>query len=89
MMNGMERPIATVSVDGQFVLPPNVQSELRLEPGSIWEVSVDDSSVILHPVSDGKPEATLPESLLALRGMFADGASLEDDLMEWRRSDKW
>jgi AbrB family looped-hinge helix DNA binding protein len=89
MMISMERQIATVNADGQFVLPPEVQEALHLKPGSSWEVSVDDSRVILNPVAQPKPEAVLPASLLALRGMFAGGPSLEDDLLEWRRSEKW
>ncbi len=85
----MERQIATVGADGQFVLPPDVKEALHLEPGSSWEVTIEDSRVILHPVPAAKPEDILPASLLALRGMFAGGPSLEDDLLELRRSDQW
>jgi bifunctional DNA-binding transcriptional regulator/antitoxin component of YhaV-PrlF toxin-antitoxin module len=89
MMYCMERRIATVDADGQFFLPPDLRAALHLEPGSSWEVSVDDSRVILNPVVEAQPEAVLPASVIALRGMFAGGPSLEDDLLEWRRSDKW
>jgi bifunctional DNA-binding transcriptional regulator/antitoxin component of YhaV-PrlF toxin-antitoxin module len=89
MMVSMERQIVTVGADGQFVLPPDVQQALHLEPGSSWEVSIDESRVILNPLPDVKPLAALPASVIALRGMFAGGPSLEDDLLELRRSDKW
>ncbi len=85
----MERQIATVDADGQLVLPPDLRAALHLEPGSSWEVSVDDSRVILNPVVEAQPETVLPASVIALRGMFAGGPSLEDDLLVWRRSDKW
>jgi AbrB family looped-hinge helix DNA binding protein len=89
MMKLMERQIATVDADGQLVLPPDLRAALHLEPGSSWEVSVDDSRVILNPVVEAQPETVLPASVIALRGMFAGGPSLEDDLLVWRRSDKW
>jgi AbrB family looped-hinge helix DNA binding protein len=85
----MERQIATVGADGQFVLPPDIKEALHLEPGSSWEVTIEDSRVILHPVPAAKPEDILPASLLALRGMFAGGPSLEDDLLALRRSNQW
>jgi AbrB family looped-hinge helix DNA binding protein len=89
MMMLMERQVATVGADGQLVLPADLRAALHLEPGSSWEISIDDSCVILNPVVATKPEAVLTASVIALRGMFAGGPSLEDDLLEWRRSDKW
>jgi bifunctional DNA-binding transcriptional regulator/antitoxin component of YhaV-PrlF toxin-antitoxin module len=85
----MERQIATVGVDGQFVLPPDVKAALHLEPGSSWEVCIDESRVILNPLPEVKPNTVLPASVIALRGLFAGGPSLEDDLLALRRSDTW
>jgi bifunctional DNA-binding transcriptional regulator/antitoxin component of YhaV-PrlF toxin-antitoxin module len=85
----MERQIATVDADGQFVLPPDLREALHLEPGSSWEVSIDDSCVILNPVVEAQPEAVLPPSVIALRGMFAGKPSMEDGLLALRRSDEW
>jgi len=77
----MERQIATVAQDGHIVLPHELSTALQLKPGSEWEVSVTDSNIVLHPL--------LPAALRELRGMFKPGPSLEDDLMELRRNEKW
>ncbi len=77
----MERQIITVDSEGQLILSAEVSAALGLEPGSAWEISVEEKKILLHPA--------LPDPVVALRGMFKPGPSLEDDLMEWRRSEKW
>jgi AbrB family looped-hinge helix DNA binding protein len=77
----MERQIATLGTDGQFVLPAEAQVALGLHPGSQLEVVVSNRQILLRPL--------IEERIDAVRGMFGPGSSLEDDLIEWRASDGW
>jgi AbrB family looped-hinge helix DNA binding protein len=85
----MERQIVTVGIDGQVVLPSEVQAALHLGPGSSVEVSIDDCRVILNPLPLEGTAAELPPSVVDLRGIFSGSPSLEDDLLALRRSDQW
>jgi AbrB family looped-hinge helix DNA binding protein len=82
----MERQIAIVGADGQFALPARMQKALGIHPGSQLELTLEDSHIVLQPVPPANAIASLPQELLALRGMFSPGTSLEDELKEWRRN---
>ena len=85
----MERQIATVGADGQFVLPERMQEALGIHPGSQLELTLEDKHIVVQPVQAAAQKTSLPEALLAVRGMFSPGPSLGDDLKEWRGKDKW
>ena len=80
-MNVMERQIATIGADGQFVLSPEIQSALGIHPGSQVELSVKDGHLTLQP--------SLQERIDAIHRRFASEPSLEDELKEWRASKEW
>jgi bifunctional DNA-binding transcriptional regulator/antitoxin component of YhaV-PrlF toxin-antitoxin module len=80
-MNVMERQIATIGTDGQFVLSPEIQAALGIHPGSQVEFTVQDGRLILQP--------SLQDRIDAIHRRFASEPSLEDELKEWRASKEW
>jgi AbrB family looped-hinge helix DNA binding protein len=69
----------TVSTKGQLVIPADVRAELGIQPGSRIALTVEDTRIILQPVNQRLVER--------LRGRFAGGPSLADDLQRQRRED--
>jgi AbrB family looped-hinge helix DNA binding protein len=77
----MLRRITTVSSKGQFVIPAEIRASLRIEPGTRISVAVEDSRIVLEPVSKALVERT--------RGMLKGGPSLSAALKKERQKDKW
>lgn len=77
----MSRRITTVSSKGQFVIPAEFRASLRIEPGTRISVALEDSRIILEPVSEELVDRT--------RGMFKGGPSLSTALKKQRQKDKW
>jgi AbrB family looped-hinge helix DNA binding protein len=77
----MLRRITTVSSKGQFVIPADIRASLRIEPGTRISVAVEDSRIVLEPVSKALVERT--------RGMLKGGPSLSAALKKERQKDKW
>ena len=77
----MLRRITTVSSKGQFVIPAEIRASLRIEPGTRISVAVEDSRIVLEPVSKALVEKT--------RGMLKGGPSLSAALKKERQKDKW
>lgn len=68
---------ATVSAKGWIVIPKAYREKYNLEPGRKVQV-VDYGGVLaIVPITENPIEA--------LRGMFADGPSLTEDLLEEHR----
>jgi len=77
----MLRRITTVSSKGQFVIPAEMRASLRIEPGSRISVSLEESRIVLQPVSEELVDKT--------QGMFKGGPSLSAVLKKQRQKDKW
>ena len=77
----MSRRITTVSSKGQFVIPAEFRASLRIEPGTRISVALEDSRIVLEPVSKELVDRT--------RGMFKGGPSLSAALKKQREKDKW
>jgi AbrB family looped-hinge helix DNA binding protein len=77
----MSRRITTVSSKGQFVIPADIRASLRIEPGTRISVALEDSRIVLEPVSEELVDRT--------RGMFKGGPSLSAALKKHRQKDKW
>jgi AbrB family looped-hinge helix DNA binding protein len=86
----MERTLATVSTDGQLVLPAKVQSELGIPPGARVEIVLRDRDIRLLVQDQERLPATDARRIIdELRGMFAGEPSLEDEYFQTRDKDKW
>lgn len=71
----------TLSQKGQVVIPAEVRSRARLRPGDRFEVILDATgSLVFKPLPR--------DPLLALRGAFAGGRRLTDDLLAERRRER-
>ncbi len=77
----MLRRITTVSSKGQFVIPAEFRASLRIEPGTRISVALENSRIVLEPVSEELVDRT--------RGMFKSGPSLSAALKKQRLKDKW
>ena len=77
----MSRRITTVSSKGQFVIPAEMRASLRIKPGTRISVALEDSRIVLEPVSEDLVDRT--------RGMFSGGPSLSAALRKQRQKDKW
>jgi bifunctional DNA-binding transcriptional regulator/antitoxin component of YhaV-PrlF toxin-antitoxin module len=77
----MERQIAKIANDGSLLLPAEMKSALGLHPGSELEVTLDAHHLTLEPLA--------VDPIDELCGFFGSGPALEDDLKDWRSSDKW
>ena len=75
------RRITTVSSKGQFVIPAEFRASLRIEPGTRISVALEDSRIVLQPVSEDLVDKT--------RGMLKGGPSLSTALKKQRQKDKW
>lgn len=73
--------ITTVSTKGQFVIPAEMRESLGIEPGTRIAVTLENSRIILQPVSDKLVDDT--------RGMLSGGSSLTKLLKKERGKDKW
>ena len=77
----MLRRITTVSSKGQFVIPAEFRAFLRIEPGTRISVALENTRIVLEPVSEELVDRT--------RGMFKGGPSLSAALKKQRQKDKW
>jgi AbrB family looped-hinge helix DNA binding protein len=75
----MNTQMLTISTKGQLVIPADVRAELGIQPGSRIALTVEDTRIILQPVN-----RLLVEKL---RGRFAGGPSMADELQRQRRED--
>ncbi|MFZ0801251.1 MAG: AbrB/MazE/SpoVT family DNA-binding domain-containing protein [Terriglobales bacterium] len=73
--------ITTVSTKGQFVIPAEMRESLGIAPGTRIAVTLDESRIILEPVSERLVDETC--------GMLAGGPSLSKLLKKERAKDKW
>lgn len=73
--------ITTVSTKGQFVIPAEMREKLGIEPGTRIAVTLQETRIILEPVSEKLVDET--------RGILAGGPSLSRLLKEERGKDKW
>jgi len=76
----MGTQMLTVSTKGQLVIPADVRAELGIEPGSRIALTVENARIILQPVNQRLAER--------LRGRFAGGPSMADELQRERREDR-
>jgi AbrB family looped-hinge helix DNA binding protein len=77
----MSRRITTVSSKGQFVIPAEMRASLQIKPGTRISVALEDSRIVLEPVSEDLVDRT--------RGMFSGRPSLSAALRKQRQKDKW
>lgn len=77
----MSRRITTVSSKGQFVIPADFRVALQIEPGTRISVGLEDSRIVLEPISEDLVDRT--------RGMLKGGPSLSSALKKQREKDKW
>jgi AbrB family looped-hinge helix DNA binding protein len=71
----------TLSERGQVVIPAELRSKAGLRPGDRFEVVLDAAgSLVFKPLPR--------DPLLALRGAFAGGHRLTDDLLAERRRER-
>jgi AbrB family looped-hinge helix DNA binding protein len=77
----MTRRITTVSSKGQFVIPAEMRATLRIQPGTRISVTIEDSRIVIEPVSAELVDRT--------RGMLKGGPSLSAALKKQREKDKW
>jgi AbrB family looped-hinge helix DNA binding protein len=77
----MPQRITTVSSKGQFVIPAEFRAALRIEPGTRISVALEDSRIVLQPVSKDLVDRT--------RGMLKGATSLSAALKKEREKDKW
>jgi AbrB family looped-hinge helix DNA binding protein len=73
--------ITTVSTKGQFVIPAEMRESLGIAPGTRIAVTLQESRIILEPVSEKLVDETC--------GMLAGGPSLSKLLKKERSKDKW
>jgi AbrB family looped-hinge helix DNA binding protein len=73
--------ITTVSTKGQFVIPAEMRESLGIAPGTRIAVTLQESRIILEPVSDKLVDETC--------GMLAGGPSLSKLLKKERDKDRW
>ncbi len=76
----MEQQMVTISTKGQLVIPAEMRASLGILPGMRVALTLEENRIIVQPI-----ERLVDE----LRGMFAEGPSLEDELYKERRSEKW
>lgn len=77
----------TVTSKGQVTIPKRVRDELRLQPGSAVEFSVNAAGeVVLHPVVGKSRRRTAADRFEAVRGR-ADVKWRTDELMKLLRTD--
>jgi len=74
---------ATISTKGQLVIPADIRKALGIRPGTKISLTVEGGRIILRPIT-----AKLIEDL---RGRFAGGPSMADELQAMRRAEdkKW
>jgi AbrB family looped-hinge helix DNA binding protein len=73
--------ITTVSTKGQFVIPVEMRTSLGIQPGTRIAVTLENSRIILQPVSEKLVDET--------RGILAGQPSLSKLLKKERGKDKW
>jgi AbrB family looped-hinge helix DNA binding protein len=76
----MARRITTVSNKRKFVIPAEIRASLGREPGTRMSVTLEETRIVLEPVSEELVDRT--------RGMFAHGPSLSSALKRERQKDK-
>lgn len=74
--------ITTVSTKGQFVIPSEIRSALKIKPGTRIAVTHDGTKITLQPVTADLVDKT--------RGMLKGKGRLADDLRrKWREEHRW
>jgi bifunctional DNA-binding transcriptional regulator/antitoxin component of YhaV-PrlF toxin-antitoxin module len=75
--------IATINGEGELVIPESILQVLGVTPGTRVSLSVKEDQIILRPIT-----AKFVDSL---RGRFAGGPSMTDELIAERRAEdkKW
>jgi AbrB family looped-hinge helix DNA binding protein len=76
-------PMATISTKGQLVIPASIRQALGISSGTKVSLTVEDDRIVLRPIT-----AKIVDEL---RGMFAGGPSMTDELIAERRAEdkKW
>jgi len=76
-------PMATISTKGQLVIPVNIRQALGITSGTKVSLTVEGNRIVLRPIT-----AQLVDEL---RGIFAGGPSMTDELIAERRAEdkKW
>ena len=72
--------IVRASTKGQIVIPVELRRRLGIKPGDYFDVQVSDGKVVLVHLGEDPIEA--------LRGMFAGGPSLTEELLRERALDR-
>jgi AbrB family looped-hinge helix DNA binding protein len=75
----MELQTATVSSKGQLVIPAEMRNSLGILPGTRVVLTLEGNRIILQPVNKSLVDQ--------LRGMFAGGPSMADELQRDRRAE--
>jgi len=76
----MDTQMLTFSTKGQLVIPAEVRAELGIQPGSRVALTVENARIILQPINERLTKK--------LRGRFAGGPSMADQLQQERREDR-
>jgi AbrB family looped-hinge helix DNA binding protein len=76
-------PMATISTKGQLVIPASIRQALGIASGMRFSLTVEGDHIVLRPIT-----AKIVDEL---RGMFAGGPSMTDELIAERRAEdkKW
>jgi antitoxin PrlF len=76
-------PMATISTKGQLVIPASIRQALGIASGTRFSLTVEGDRIVLRPIT-----AKIVDEL---RGMFAGGPSMTDELIAERRAEdkKW
>jgi AbrB family looped-hinge helix DNA binding protein len=76
-------PMATISTKGQLVIPASIRQALGIASGMRFSLTVEGDRIVLRPIT-----AKIVDEL---RGMFAGGPSMTDELIAERRAEdkKW
>jgi bifunctional DNA-binding transcriptional regulator/antitoxin component of YhaV-PrlF toxin-antitoxin module len=92
-----DRQIATYESDGRFALPSDLAQQLGIAIGSRYEITLEQQEIRLTPLSAETKDSRDLEptqrrkfdetAINELRGMFAGGPSLEDELIASRREE--
>jgi AbrB family looped-hinge helix DNA binding protein len=75
--------IATISTEGELAIPESIRQALGITPGMKFSLTVEDDRIVLRPIT--------AEFIDSLRGRFAGGPSMADELIAERRTEdkKW
>ncbi len=75
----MKTQMATVSSKGQLVIPAEIRSSLGIQAGTRISITAEGDRIILQPITE--------KLIDDLRGRFAGGPSMADELQQMRRAE--